>query len=199
MNHLSHDIRFALRLLRRSPGFTAVVVLSLALGIGASTAMFTVIHAALLKPMPFKDPDRLVTAMNGPTAAEGNPLNFPQFRAWRDEFKVFEDIAAYFDWNVTVGGASDPENVAGMRSSANLFSILGIEPLAGQLFTKAHELRSSELVVLISESLWRRRYNADPNIAGQRIIVNDQAFTILGVLPKRFARLRPSDQSRDRC
>jgi putative ABC transport system permease protein len=197
MNHFSQDIRFAFRLLGRSPGFTAVVGLSLALGIGASTAMFTVVHAALLKPLPFKDPDRLVTPMNGPTAAEGNPLNFPQFLQWRDELKVFEDIAGYFDWSVTIGGAGDPENVAGMRSSANLFSILGVEPLVGQLFTKAHELRSSELVVLISESLWRRRYNADPHIAGQRIIVNDQTFTIFGVLPARFARIRPADQPRD--
>ena len=81
MNHVSQDFRFALRLLRRSPGFTAVVVLSLALGIGASTAMFTVVHAALLKPLPFKDPDRLVTAMNGPTAADGNPVNYPQLLA----------------------------------------------------------------------------------------------------------------------
>jgi putative ABC transport system permease protein len=125
MNHFSQDIRFALRLLRRSPGFTAVVVLSLALGIGASTAMFTVVHAALLKPLPFKNPDQLVTAMNGPSAAEGYPLNYPQLLQWRDEFKVFEDIAGYFNWSATIGGAGEPEAVTAMRGSASLFSTPG--------------------------------------------------------------------------
>lgn len=197
MNHVSQDFRFALRLLRRSPGFTAVVVLSLALGIGSSTAMFTVVHAALLKPLPFKDPDRLVTAMNGPTAADGNPVNYPQLLQWRDEFAVFEDVAGYFNWSATIGGAGDPETVAGMRSTANLFSTLGVAPLVGQLFTKAHELRTAEPVVLIGESFWRRKYDADPNIAGQRIIVNDQTFTILGVLPGWFTRVRPADDPRD--
>ena len=131
MNHFPQDIRFALRLLRRSPGFTAVVVLSLALGIGASTAMFTVVHAALLKPLPFKDSDRLVTAMNGPSAAEGNPLNYPQLLQWRDEFKVFEDVAGYFNWGATIGGAGDPERVPAMRGTASLFSILGVQPIVG--------------------------------------------------------------------
>ena len=112
MSHLSQDVRFALRLLRRSPGFTAVVVLSLALGIGASTAMFSVVHAALLKPLPFKDAGRLVTAMNGPSAAEASPLNYPQLLQWRDDFKVFEDIAGYFNWSATIGGDGDPDELA---------------------------------------------------------------------------------------
>ena len=197
MSHLSQDVRFALRLLRRSPGFTAVVVLSLALGIGASTAMFSVVHAALLKPLPFKDAGRLVTAMNGPSAAEASPLNYPQLLQWRDDFKVFEDIAGYFNWSATIGGDGDPEIVVGMRSTANVFSTLGVEPLIGQLFTKAHELRRAEPVVLISESFWRRKYNADPAIPGRRIIMNDQTFTILGVLPGWFTRVRPADEPRD--
>jgi hypothetical protein len=197
MNHFSQDIRFALRLLRRSPGFTAVVVLSLALGIGASTAMFTVVHAALLKPLPFKDPDRLVMAMNGPSASEAQPLNYPQLLQWRDEFKVFESQAGYFNSTSTISGDGDPEAVMTIRSTANLFSTLGVEPLVGRLFTQAEEAREAEPVVLLSESIWRRRYNADPNIQGRRIILNDLRHTIIGVLPGWFTRLRPADEPRE--
>ena len=193
MTHVSQDIRFALRLLRRSPGFTAVVVLSLALGIGASTAMFTVVHAALLKPLPFKDPARVVAAMYGANAEESYPLSFQQLMQWRDEFQVFEEVAGYFNWSATIGGEGDPERLTAMRGTASLFTTLGVEPIVGRLFTKAEESRESGPVVLIGESIWRRRYNADPNIQGRRITVNDQVFTIVGVLPGWLHRVRPGD------
>jgi putative ABC transport system permease protein len=197
MSHLAQDVRFALRLLRRSPGFTSVVVLSLALGIGASTAMFTVVHAALLKPLPFKDSTRLVMPMNGPSIAETYPLNYPQLLQWRDEFRVFEDVAGYFNWGATIGGSEGAERVSGMRSTASLYSTLGVTPIVGRLFTKAEEARESEPVVLLSESFWRTKYNADPDVAGRRLVVNDQAFTIIGVLPGWFRRVRPGDDGWD--
>jgi putative ABC transport system permease protein len=193
MKHLSQDVKFALRLLGRSPGFTAVVVLSLALGIGASTAMFTVVHAALLKPLPFKDPARLVTAMNGASAAEGYPLSYSQLIQWRDELEVFEDVAGYFNWGATIRGAGDPERVPAMRGTANLFSILGVEPIVGRGFTRADEPREAEPVVLLSESFWRRKYNADPDIQGRRLVVNDVTYTVIGVLPAWFRRVHPRD------
>jgi predicted permease len=193
MTHLAQDIRFALRILRRSPGFTAIVGLSLALGIGASTAMFSVVHAALLKPLPFKDPERLVMTMWGTSAADNAPLNYDELLQWRDEFKVFEDLAGYFNWSATIGGAGDPERVAAMRGTASLFSTLGVEPIVGRLFTNADEPREAEPVVLLGESFWRRKYNADPNILGRRLIMNDQAFTIVGVLPGWFRRVLPGD------
>jgi len=193
MNHFSQDIRFALRLLRRSPGFTAVVVLSLALGIGASTAMFTVVHAALLRPLPFKDPGQLVTAMNGPSAVDGYPLNYRQLLEWRDQFKVFDDIAGYFNWSATIGGAGEPERVTAVRSTRSLFSVLGVEPIVGRLFTTAEELREAEPVVLLSESFWRRQYGADPDIQGRRLVINDVSFTVIGVLPGWFRRVQPTD------
>jgi putative ABC transport system permease protein len=197
MNHFSQDIRFAFRLLRRSPGFAAIVVLSLALGIGASTAMFTVVHAALVKPLPFKDPDRLVMAMSGASVAESFPLNYPQFLQWRDEFKLFEEVATYFSWSAEIGDAGEPERVVAMRGSASLFSTLGVEPIVGRLFTKADEPRAAERVVLLSEPFWRRKYGADANIQGRRIIINEQPFTIIGVLPGSFRRVRPGEDGWD--
>jgi putative ABC transport system permease protein len=197
MKHLVPDVRFALRLLRRSPGFTAVVVITLALGIGATTAIFSIVHAALLKPLPFKDPQTLVVPMYGTSSEETWPMSYSQFVEWRDSFGVFEELAAYFNWNPTLQGLGEAEALYGLRSSASLFSILGVEPVAGRLFTKADEPREAEPVVMISERLWRQRFNADREIAGRRIVLSDQTFTVVGVLPASFAGVRPEAVTRD--
>jgi putative ABC transport system permease protein len=196
MQHLIQDVRFALRLLRRTPGFTAVVIVTLALGIGATTAIFSVVHAALLKPLPFRHSDRLVMALNGSGPTDASGLSFPQLQRWRD-WDAFEQLAGYFNWNATISGTPEAELVFGMRTTASLFSVLGVEPLVGRLFTRAEESRSAEPVVLISESLWRRRFNADPDIQGRRIALNEQPFTVIGVLPRWFRRVRPNDRLRD--
>ena len=196
MSHAFHDIRFAVRLLRRSPAFTAVVVLSLALGIGASTSIFSVVHAALLRPLPFKEPQHLVVPMHGTSQADSWPMSYQQLLQWRDSINPFQQLAGYFSWASTLGG-DEAESVSGIRSTANLFPLLGVEPIVGRLFTVAEEARTAEPVVLISESLWRRRFNADPTIQGRRISLSDQMFTVVGVLPASFQRLRPTDRPSD--
>jgi predicted permease len=196
MQHLIQDVRFALRLLRRTPGFTAVVIITLALGIGATTAIFSVVHAALLKPLPFKHSDRLVMAQYGSGPADAAVLSYPKLRQWRD-WDVFEQLAGYFNWNATIGGTEEAELLFGMRTTASFFAVLGIEPLAGRLFTQAEESPSAEPVVVISESLWRRQFNADPAILGRRIALNEQPFTVIGVIPGWFRHVRPNDRVRD--
>ena len=196
MQHLIQDVRFSLRLLRRTPGFAAVVIVTLALGIGATTAIFSVVHAALLKPLPFKHTDRLVMAQYGSGPADSAVLSYPKLRQWRD-WDVFEQLAGYFNWNATIGGTQEVELVFGMRTTASFFAVLGIEPLVGRLFTQAEESRSAEPVVVISESLWRRRFNADPGILGRRIALNEQLFTVIGVIPGWFRHVRPNDRERD--
>ena len=195
--HVHHDARYALRLLRRSPGFASVVIITLALGIGATTAIFSVVHAALFKPLPFKDPDRLVIAAYGPSPTESYPLSLPQLRQWRDTFGVFDQIGGYFSWNPSIGGTGDAEVLKGVRSSASLLTVLGVEPVVGRLFTIADEPRSAEPVTLISEGLWRRRFAADEHIAGRRVSLGDVPYTIIGVVPATFARLQPRDDPRD--
>jgi putative ABC transport system permease protein len=195
MQNFLHDVRFGLRLLRHSLAFTAVVTMTLAVGIGATTAIYSVVYAALLKPLPFKDPDRLVLAYNGSSFETSAPISYPQTRQWRDTSGAFESFAGYFTWRATLTGQREAEQVTGIRTTASLFQTLGLEPVMGRLFTQAEEAISAERVTLVSESMWRRTFDSDPNVVGRRVILNDQPFTIIGVLPDW--RLRPDDQSPD--
>lgn len=197
MQNLLHDVRFAFRLLRNAPAFTTVVILTLALGIGATTAVYSVVYAALLKPLPFEDPDRLVIALNGSSLADSTPLSYAQVRQWRDTSGAFESFAGYFQWSATLGGTSEAEKIYGVRSTATWFSVLGVKPIIGRVFTQADESRSAEPVALLSEALWRRAFDADPAITGRRIVLNDQAFTIIGVMPGWFRHLRPNEDIAD--
>ena len=191
MQNFLHDVRFGLRLLRQSRGFTAVVTMTLALGIGATTAIYSVVHAALLAPLPFTNPERLVLVYNGPNFARSYPVSYPQVRQWRDTSGAFESFAGYYTWRATLTGQREAEQVVGIRSTASLFQTLGIEPVMGRLFTEAEEAVSAERVTLLSESLWRRAFGSDPGVVGRRIVLNDATFTIIGVLPDW--RLRPDD------
>lgn len=197
MQHLMQDARFALRLLRHAPGFSLVVILTLALGIGATTAIFSVVHAALLKPLPFRDSDQLVVPQNGPTLADATPLSFPQLLEWRDGSATFEPLAGYFTWGATLTGIGEAEELPGLRCTASLFTALGVETLVGRLFTVADESRSAEPVVLLGESLWRRRFAADPAVVGRRIVLNEQAYTVIGVVPRSFRGVQPGDRARE--
>ena len=195
MQNFLHDVRFGLRLLRHSPGFTTVVTLTLAVGIGATTAIYSVVHAALLAPLPFKDPDQLVLVYNGSSFEDSTPLSYQQVRQWRDTSGAFESFAGYFSWRATLTGQREAEQFRGIRTTASIFKTLGIEPVVGRLFTQAEEDVSAERVALVSESMWRRVFDADAAIAGRRVLLNDQAFTIIGVLPDW--RVRPSDPAPD--
>ena len=191
MQNFLHDVRFGLRLLRNSPGFTTVVTMTLALGIGATTAIYSVVHAALLAPLPFHDPDRLVIVYSGSSFETGSRLSYPQVIQWRDTSGAFESFAGYFSWRATLTGQREPEQVEGIRTTASLFETLGLKPIIGRLFTQAEEAVGGERVLLISESMWRRTFDSDPGVVGRRVVLNDATFTIIGVLPEW--RVRPGD------
>lgn len=188
---LLQDVRFALRLLRRMPGFTLTAVLTLGLGVGAATAIFSVVHAVLFSPLPFADGERVVVAQNGASREIATPLSYPQFVAWRDA-GVLRDTGAFFNWQASLTGEGDAEEVQGLRVSASLFDALGVRPLIGSLFTREDESRNADRKVLIGEGLWRRRFGGATTVLGRRLTLNDQPFTIVGVLPRSF-RVRPSD------
>ena len=189
MNGLAQDIRYTLRQLRKNPGFTAVAVLTLTLGIGANAAMFSVIDAVLLRSLPFKAPAGLYTLWerNQKMGYEQNPPAAANFRDWRDRNRVFEQLAA-FDASASfdLSGGNKPERVDGAAVSPGLFELLGVEPLLGRTFSAGEDQLGQERVILLSYGLWQRRFNADASIVGKAIDVNGRNFTVVGVMPSHF-------------
>jgi putative ABC transport system permease protein len=186
---LLQDLRFALRMLRKSPGFTAVAVLTLALGIGANTAIFSVVEGVLLKPLPYKDPARLVWAtLQFPRP--GMVRSFvphPTYFAWRDQNHVFSGMAAtHFRSDFTLTGAGIPERIPGMSVSANFFSVLGVELALGRGFTSEEDRQGGPPAAILSYGLWRSRFAGDSRILGRSVILDDKDYRVVGVLPPSF-------------
>jgi len=185
---LLHDLRYAARLQRKNPGFTIVAVIALALGIGANTAIFSVVNTVLLRPLSYKDPERLVMVWEDATR-HGYPRDTPaaaNYIDWRDQNQVFEGMAAIADTSFNFTGAGDPERLEGRRVSANLFPLLGVEPQIGRVFTAAEDQPGAQRVVLLSYGLWQRRFGGDPGIVGKALTLNGESYTVVGVMPARF-------------
>jgi putative ABC transport system permease protein len=186
---LLQDVSFGLRTLRKNPGFTAIAVLTLALGIGANTAIFSVVDAVLLRPLPYKDPGRLLwTTLQFPKMdMHRSFVPHPTYFAWRDQNDVFSGIAATnLGRKFTLIGAGIPERIRGMGVSANFFSVLGIELARGRSFTPEEDRPGSPRAAILSYRLWQSRYAGDPGILGRPIMLDDKDYSIVGVLPASF-------------
>ena len=185
---LFRDIRYAVRTLRRRPSFSSVAVLTLALGIGANTAVFSVVHSVLLSPLPYGDPERLVAVWERQAIANLNqqPVSLPNFEDWRQQSQTFEQLAASrgATFNVTEGG--ETQRVAGARVSTNLYSLLRIKPVLGREFLEEEGRAGAPPVALIGQGLWQRLYGSDPQIVGKAIRVDGGACTVVGVLPPKL-------------
>ena len=184
------DIKYSLRRLLKSPGFTAVVVLTLGLGIGANTAIFSVVNTVLLQPLWFRDPDRLVTIFHFyQTEALNNleaPVSAAGFRDYRDKTKSFEGVAVETGWAANLTGTGDPERVPAARVSGDYFRVLGVAPQLGRTFGRDEDEQGKNRVVVLSDGLWKRIYGGDRGVVGKTMQLNGQSFTILGVMPERF-------------
>lgn len=189
MNSLLHDLGYALRQLRKSPGFTAVAVATLALGIGVNTAIFSIVNATLLRPLPYKDPDRLVilwsTIQRWGFSGPGS-LTDPDYIQWKEQNRVFEQIAAFRGQTSNLTGSGIPERLLGSTVTASLFSLLGATPELGRVFSAEEQLPGHENMVLLSHRLWARRFGSDPNLVGKPITLDGKSFTVLGVMPARL-------------
>jgi predicted permease len=188
MHSLLQDLRFTLRMLRKAPGFTAIAVLSLALGIGANATIFSWVKAAVLDPLPgVPETQRLLTINNSRAGREGLSNSYPQYVYYRDHNNVFSGIAAYELLFVNISGAGEPEMLAGGIVSGNFFDTLHVRPALGRAFAADEDQPGSPRdVVVLSDSLWKRRYAGDPTIVGKTIYLNRRAFTVIGVAPARF-------------
>ena len=186
---LARDVRYAARLLVRAPGFAAIALLTLALGIGANTAIFSVLNAVLLRPLPYVDPDRLVmVGERRPDGGAGN-VGYITFLDWRERNHGFEDMALIRSWMPTLAVNGEPERISGMRVSANFFGLLGVRPALGRDFIAAEDTPAGWQRVILSDGLWRRRFGGDPAAIGRVITMNDRPFTIVGVMPASFEPL----------
>lgn len=186
MTGLAQDIRYSLRQLRKSPGFTTVTVLTLAVGIGANTAVFSVVKGVLLNPLPFHAPSRLVSVFEATPNFFKGSISYPNFLDWQRDNRSFEAMAAYRSTDGSITGVDQPENVPSERVSANFFSILGVNPILGRNFTSEEDLRGASPTALISEGLWKRKFGSGRNVIGKRIIVAGRPRTIIGVIPASF-------------
>src|SRR5579862_303130 len=187
MSGFVQDVRYALRQLRKNPGFTAVAVLTLALGIGANTAIFSVVNAVLLKPLPYAVADRLVVLweQNSNRGWFENVVSGANFLDWKRQSLVFADMAAFEPASFNLAGGSRPEEVAGERVTTNLFSVLGVRALHGRLFLPQEE-RQGRAAAIVSYGLWQRQYGADPTLVGREIALNGERYPVVGILPAGF-------------
>ena len=194
------DIRYALRQLRRAPAFTAAAAATLALGIGANAAIYSVIDAALFHPLPYRDPQRLAILWTGePGQAVFYSFSYPRFQFFRERARGFADLAAYDDESVTFADGGDPVRLEGGRVSANFFAVLGVAPALGRGFLPEEDAHGARPVALLSDRFWRERYRADPKALGRTVRIDAGEFTIVGVLPAGFQfRNAPVDVWRSR-
>jgi len=188
MGQLLQDLRFGARGLARSPGFAAVALATIALGVGANTAIFSVVDAVLLRPLPFPEPERLVAAFQTqPTQGiSQNGVSYPNYADWRDQAKSFDALAAIRMHDYTLTGQGDPTLLIAGTVTSNLFQILRTPPLLGRALAASDDDPSAPPVAVLGERLWRSRFNADPAIVGKPILLDQQACTVVGVMPATF-------------
>jgi predicted permease len=187
LDHLRQDVRYAMRGLLRNPGFAAVAVLTLALGIGATTAIFSVVNAVVLRPLPFPEPER-VMIVGEDFEGRGQPSDVSpgNFIDWRTHSTSFSSLGARQDVNFNLAGDDQPERVRGGRVTHSWFDVLRVTPLHGRVFIREEDAPGRDRVVVLSHRLWTRRYAADPQIVGRDIRLNAVAFTVIGVMPAAF-------------
>ena len=188
METLIQDFRYTVRVLLKKPGFTAIVVLALAIGIGANTAIFSVVNAILLRPLPYKDFDRIsmIWMDNPKLGVKEDWHSYPNYVDYKQQNQVYEDMAAFNNRSFNLTGVGDPLRILGAWNTASLFSVLGVEPAIGRVFTEEEEEPGKDLVVVLSNGLWRSSFGSDPNIIGQPISMNGANRTVIGVMPAGF-------------
>jgi predicted permease len=186
MSTIFQDLKYGLRMLAKHPGFTAVAVGTLALGIGANTAIFSVVNGVLLNPLPYSQPDRLVALYSRTAQFAHSSISYPNFLDWVRDNHSFSALAAYRSDDFNLTGMGEPERLPGDMVSADFFPLLDVKPVIGRTFTAAQDQVGAGPVVLISGGLWKRKFGSSPNVLGKTLTLDDKAYTVIGVIPSRF-------------
>src|ERR1043166_6632811 len=182
------DMKYALRMLVKSPGFTFIAILTLALGIGANTAIFSVVDAVLLRPMPFQHPDEIVMlwGRNAREKAEHQSDSYPNYVDFRDRSQTLDSLAAYTRAGGVLQGTTESELLEGLAVTSDLFRVLRVSPMIGRAYTREEDKVNGPLVVILSHGLWQRAFAGDPSIVGKQIDLSGRSYTVLGVMPPGF-------------
>lgn len=187
MQTIWQDMKYGVRMLIKHPGFTVVAVLTLALGIGANSAIFSVVNAVLLRPLQFKEPDRLVKLWETlPQQGLTGSVSAPNFLDWREQNQVFTELSAYETANFSLQGKDQPERVLGVSTTAGFFDVISTPPQLGRTFQAGEDQAGRNLVAVISDRLWQRNFGADPEIVGKSITLGGESFNVIGVMPPGF-------------
>jgi putative ABC transport system permease protein len=195
METLLHDIRYGLRTLRKSPGFAALAIITLALGIGANTAIFSVANAVLLRALPYKDPGSLVLIWSVEHADGENPRgqqSFTDIDDYRRQTDVFDSVVSFGDYSAVFSDSGSPERIPGMQVGEGYFSLMRVQPLLGRDFLPEEQIEGKDQVVVLGYGLWQRRFAADPEIVGKHITLSARSYSVVGVAPKDLPALPPS-------
>src|SRR5579864_1231592 len=184
MDTMLKDLKHALRMLRQSPGFTTTAISALALGIGANTAIFSVVNTVLLKPLPYPQADRIVQLMNATPQGNFPGASVPKYNIWRAQTQVLDDVAAFDAGGpgINMSGADRPEQLKGIHVSYEFFNLFGAKPILGRTFSAAEDRPHGGNLVVLSNGLWKRRFGADPNIIGKQIRLGGDVYSVIGVL-----------------
>src|SRR5215510_12650946 len=194
MGTLIQDLRYAARMLLKKPAFTLIAIVTLALGIGANTAIFSVVHTVLLRPLPFPESDRLVVlAGKGQNSLIGATVAYPDYEDWRARAQSFEDMSCFLNTGLNLTGVDPPVALPIRRVSWNFFPMLGVKPQLGRLFTDQDDRPGATPTALISHGLWAEKFGGEPGIIGKTISLNGDPFEVVGVLPAGFEFLRRDD------
>jgi len=188
MEKLARDARYAIRVLLKNPGFTLVAAFALALGIGANTAIFSVVNAVMIRPLPYRDAGRLVMVWeaNRNRGRLQNVVSPANFLDWQEQNDVFEGMAAFYDARFNLTGVDDPEEIPGQRVTDNMFDLLGAQAMLGRTFEAGDAQPAREAAVVISYGLWQRRFGGDPNVVGKTLQLDVNTFTVIGVMPPDY-------------
>src|ERR1700733_13642298 len=193
VERLWQDARYGLRMIRRNPGFSAVAILTLALGIGANTAIFSVVDAVLLRPLPYPHSEQIVSVFDVQPGTGNTPASYPEFADWRDKSQIFQTLAAEANSSVTLTGMSMPERLPAIRVSANYLDLFGAKMIVGRNFRSDEEPSTAPRVAIISSAFWKSHLGGDAAIENRKLVLNDSVYTIVGVLSADFQTANPAD------
>ena len=187
MNGFIQDIRFGIRTLAKAPGFTAIAILTLALGIGANSALFSVVNGVLLNPLAFPEPDRLMTLNVTSSVGDAGGATYLNFLDWEKDNKTFTSLGVFRNQEILITGSGEGERVRGHMISAGFFPALGIQPILGRLFRPEEDQVGAAPVAMISEGLWKRKFGSTPDIIGKAVTLNGKSYEVIGVIPADFS------------